>query len=100
MKPTKENKKGLERSETSVSPNLNTLEASFLASLLDHLPAIQALTLPLPASYLRMQDGIWSGGTYVSWGTYNKEAPVCLVDPHLPNSRRFEIKCIDGLANP
>jgi len=32
-------------------------ETSFLASLLDHLPAI------LPASYLRVQDGIWSGGT-------------------------------------
>ena len=98
-KPMKDNKKSQER-KSPASPDQKKLETSFLASLLDHLPAIQALTQPLPASYLRVQDGIWSGGTYVAWGTYNKEAPVCLVDAHLPESRRFEIKCIDGLANP
>ena len=100
MQPTEENKKGLEQNASSTTPNLNPIEASFLASLLDHLPAIQALTQPLPASYLRMQDGIYSGGTYVAWGTYNKEVPVGLVDPRIPKSRRFEIKCIDGLSNP
>ena len=51
---------------------------------------------------MRVQDGIWSGGTYVAWGTNNREAAVRLVDsePGWEESRRFEIRPIDGLANP
>lgn len=74
-------------------------ESSFLASLLAHLPALQALTLPQPASYKRMIDGVWSGGTYVCWGTDNREAPVRLCNASSPSGRNFEVKCHDGLAN-
>jgi hypothetical protein len=79
--------------------DLTSYEASFLSSLLDHLPAVTALTLPQPASYKRVGDGVWSGGTYVSWGTDNREAPVRLCNANSPSSRNFELRFIDGLAN-
>jgi glutamine synthetase len=79
---------------------LTSHEASFLSSLLDHLPALPALTLPQPASYKRVGDGVWSGGTYVCWGTDNREAPVRLCNAACPSSRNFELRFIDGLANP
>ena len=47
-----------------------------------------------------MVDGVWSGGTYVCWGTDNREAPVRLCNAFSAPSRNFEIKCLDGTANP
>jgi len=68
--------------------------------VLAHLPAIAAFTLPTSASYKRMADGVWSGGTYVCWGTENREAPVRLTNVASPSSRNFEVRFIDGTANP
>jgi glutamine synthetase len=90
----------LKASAPSPTPNLNIVESAFLAGLLEHLPAIQAFTMALPPSYDRMSDGIWSGGTYVCWGDSNKEVPVRLCNRHSDSSRNFEVKCVDGLANP
>ena len=45
-----------------------------------------------------MADGVWSGGTYVAWGTENREAAVRVCGT--PGSHRFEIRCVDGTANP
>lgn len=58
------------------------------------------MTLPLPASYQRVADGIFSGGTYVSWGTDNREVPVRLTNATEPASRNFEMKMLDGTASP
>ncbi|KAF7430296.1 hypothetical protein PC9H_006000 [Pleurotus ostreatus] len=85
---------------SSVSPNLTDVEASFLASVLDHLPALIALTLPIPESFKRMADGVWSGGTYVCWGTDNREAPLRLSNATSPSTRNFEYRALDGTANP
>ncbi|KAG6819564.1 hypothetical protein H0H93_010694 [Arthromyces matolae] len=79
---------------------LSEPESSFLSSLLTNLPAVTALTMPIPASYKRMTDGIWSGGTYVNWGTENREAPIRLTNANSTSSRNFEVKCVDGTANP
>ena len=79
---------------------LSTVEKSFLAGVMAHLPSLPALTLPIPASYKRVGDGVWSGGTYVCWGTENREAPVRLTNSASPSSRRFEMRYIDGTANP
>jgi glutamine synthetase len=79
---------------------LSPPESSFLSSVLTNLPALTALTMPIPASYRRMLDGIWSGGTYVNWGTENREAPIRLVNATSPSSRNFEIRCVDATANP
>lgn len=67
----------------------------FYAGILKHYPALIALAYSNPASYERMVDSAWAGGRYVTWGTQNKEAPLrkCK-DSH------WEVKTIDGLANP
>lgn len=57
-----------------------------------------AISLPTAASYARVADGLWSGGTYVSWGTENRETPVRLTGP--PESHRFELRTVDGTACP
>lgn len=75
-------------------------EASFLAGVLEHVQAVTALTLPIPASYQRVADHAWSGGTYVSWGTENREASVRLVNASSPTSRRFEMRFVDATASP
>ena len=79
---------------------LSSVEKSFLAGVMAHLPSLPALTLPIPASYKRVGDGVWSGGTYVCWGTENREAPVRLSNSASPSSRRFEMRYVDGTANP
>ena len=79
---------------------LSSVEKSFLAGVLAHLSSLPALTLPIPASYKRVIDGLWSGGTYVCWGTENREAPIRLTNSASPSSRRFEMRFIDGTANP
>ncbi|KAF8157069.1 hypothetical protein B0H34DRAFT_798390 [Crassisporium funariophilum] len=80
--------------------NLNQLEASFLAGVLEHLPELTLLAVPISASYKRMVDGVWSGGTYVCWGTDNKETPIRVCNAQSPSSRNFELKIMDGVANP
>jgi glutamine synthetase len=67
----------------------------FYAGILKHLPAILAFTYANPASYERMSDGTWSGGRWVTWGTQNREAPLRKI-----NGSHWELKCLDGLANP
>ncbi|KXN82730.1 Protein fluG, partial [Leucoagaricus sp. SymC.cos] len=75
-------------------------ESAFLAGVIEHLPALPAITLPTPASYKRMVDGVWSGGTYVHYGTENREAPIRLSNATSPSSRNFEMRFVDGTANP
>jgi len=84
--------------QVASAPALTQLEASFLQGLLDHLPAVTAFALPTPASYGRMLDGVWSGGTWVSWGTDNRECPVRLCG--VRGNHHFEVKSLDGTANP
>ncbi|KAI3601171.1 glutamine synthetase guanidokinase [Moniliophthora roreri] len=79
---------------------LSVQESSFLAGVLEHLPAIPAITLPTPASYKRVSDGVWSGGKYVHYGTENREAPIRLMNTTSPQSRNFEMRFIEGTANP
>ncbi|PFH47784.1 hypothetical protein AMATHDRAFT_66915 [Amanita thiersii Skay4041] len=79
---------------------LSPVESSFLAGVLHHLESLPALTLPIPASYKRMADGVWSGGTYVGWGYENREAPIRLTNATSPISRRFEMRYVDATANP
>lgn len=89
-----------EKPRPSAHPNLTDLEATFLAGVLDHLADLTLLALPTTTSYQRMVDGVWSGGTYICWGTDNREAPLRLCDAHSPSSRNFEFKTLDGTANP
>ncbi|KAJ7746398.1 hypothetical protein B0H16DRAFT_964506 [Mycena metata] len=86
--------------EEKTAEGLSKHEKAFLAGVLDHLPAIVALSLPTHASYKRVGDGLWSGGSYVCWGTENREASLRLTNATSPGSRNFEARFIDGTANP
>ncbi|THH30248.1 hypothetical protein EUX98_g3924 [Antrodiella citrinella] len=81
-------------------PTLTRTERSFLQGILRSLPSLLALTYPTPFSYDRIQDGTWTGGTYVCWGTDHREAPVRLTGAPGPGGHHFEVRCVDGTANP
>jgi glutamine synthetase len=96
--------------EIAEAPGLNVLETEFIAGLMDHLQAVAAFTLPTMASYERLMDGAWAGGTYICWAVENRfnfltfadnrEAPVRACFSGNPRKHNFEIKCLDGTANP
>jgi glutamine synthetase len=69
--------------------------SQFVAGALDHLPSICAYTLPSTVSYTRVAPSGWMGGTWVSWGTQNRECPIRRI-----NDVHWELRCLDGLANP
>ena len=73
---------------------LESYSPSFLAGMMEHLPAILAFTLPLEESYARVAPSIWSGGEYVCWGTQNREVPLRAL-----TSSHWEFKAVDGIAN-
>jgi glutamine synthetase len=67
---------------------------SFLAGVLDELPALLALTAPSVASYLRLQPHRWAG-PYRCWGVENREAALRLI-----LDSNAELKVIDATASP
>jgi glutamine synthetase len=83
---------------TNQNTTMTPLERSFLQSLLENLPSSIAFTLPTAESYGRVQDGIWSCGTYACWGEDNREVAVRLTGP--PGSHHLEVRTIDATANP
>lgn len=75
--------------------------ASFLAGVLDHLPALLAIGAPSVASYLRLQPEHWAGD-FQCWGLENREAAVRLVAGPVRSgawAANAELKCIDATAN-
>jgi glutamine synthetase len=66
----------------------------FVGGVLKHLPAICAFSMPEEDSYTRVVDDHWTGGTWVAWGTQNRETPLRRV-----NDGRWEVRCLDGFAN-
>jgi glutamine synthetase len=80
--------------------DLSPYERFFLSSVLAHLPALLALTYPTPASFKRMADGVWAGGTYISYGTEHRDVPMRITNFTSPISRNFEMRVLDGTANP
>jgi glutamine synthetase len=81
---------------TTLSPeDLNQKEFSFFAGVLEHLPSLCAFLLPNEGSYARIADNMWTSGTWVAWGTQNREVPLRRV-----SQGRWEIRCLDGFANP
>ncbi len=54
---------------------VSALGCAFLAGVLDHLPALVALTCPSYLSYDRLRPSAWAGST-VSWGYDNREATL------------------------
>lgn len=84
---------------------ISRLGRSFVAGILEHMPALLALTCPSVNSYSRLGPNRWSSA-YPIWGPDNREA--CVRVPSLfgrsaaehERSTNLEIKAVDGSANP
>lgn len=95
-------------SSTLSASGIEEKEMSFFAAVLEHLPAICAFTLPNEASYARVRDDVWASGSWCCWGTQNREAPLRRIgaskggagNTEQSTSGRWEVRCMDGLANP
>jgi glutamine synthetase len=74
---------------------------SFLAGVVDKLPALLAVGAPSPASALRLVPSHWAGA-FQCWGLENREAALRFVagPPDEPGSANAEVKCFDAAANP
>ncbi|MGI9062959.1 MAG: glutamine synthetase family protein [Pseudonocardiaceae bacterium] len=75
---------------------------AFLAGVLDHLPALVALTCPSYLSYDRLRPSAWAGST-VSWGYDNREAALRVASPFRGReheSANAELKTCDASSNP
>jgi glutamine synthetase len=81
---------------------LSDLGRHFIGGILNHLPALLALTCPSYNSYRRLQPRAWSSA-YTSWGLDNREAAVRVASPFWGREEQtynIELKCVDGSANP
>ncbi|WP_435272584.1 glutamine synthetase [Streptomyces parvulus] len=80
-----------------------TAEAeSFVAGVLEHLPALTAITAPSPASYLRLRPSQWAG-VFTAWGRETREAALRIVTGSTGERGRaanLEVKPVDLAANP
>jgi glutamine synthetase len=77
---------------------LSATGRAFLAGVLDHLPALAALTVPSPNSYRRLVPQSWAGA-FRAWGYENREAAV-RVTRGPAGATRLELKTSDPTANP
>jgi len=74
----------------------------FIAGILDHLPALLALTCPTYNSYRRLQPHFWSSA-YTAWGPDNREGAVRVpsqFDSDRAGSTNAELKSSDSSSNP
>jgi glutamine synthetase len=73
---------------------------SFVAGILESLPALVAVAAPNPVSYLRLQPHRWSGAMRC-WGVENREAALRFIaGVSAAGAANVEIKPVDGTANP
>lgn len=81
---------------------LSEVGRHFVAGILDHLPALVALTCPSVNSYDRLRPDAWAGST-VSWGPDNRECSVRVASPFSGRemeSTNVELKACDPSCNP
>jgi glutamine synthetase len=81
---------------------LSALGRQFVAGVLDHLPALVALTCPSFNSYKRLQPQAWSSA-YIVWGHDNREAAVRVASPFwsdVEGTTNLELKAADSSCNP
>ena len=77
---------------------LSPVAYQFIAGVLDHVPAICALTNPLVNSYKRLVPG-YEAPCYVSWSTGNRSALIRVPSPR-GSGTRLELRNPDPSCNP
>ncbi len=88
--------------DTNEPRGLSEMGRQFIAGILDHLPALIALTCPSYNSYRRLQPQTWSAA-YTAWGFDNREATVRVASPFWGREEQtynIELKSVDSSANP
>ena len=88
--------------EQGAEYNLSPLARQFMAGILDHLPALLALTCASVNSYRRLQPQMWASA-YRAWGPDNREGALRVASPfkgHEAESTNIELKSSDSSANP
>lgn len=81
---------------------LSRVAYQFIAGVLNHLPALLALTTPTVNSFRRLQPHFWSSA-YTAWGVENREAAVRVPTRYWGNesgSTNMELKASDPSNNP
>ncbi len=84
---------------------LSRLSAQFCGGILDHLPALTALTAPSALSFLRLQPHQWSSA-YTWLGDRDREASLRICPVPTMNGRdpatafNIEYRAADATANP
>ncbi|MEB3351474.1 MAG: type III glutamate--ammonia ligase [Cyanobacteriota bacterium] len=92
---------GLNRFDDPAAPlGISALAEQFVAGLLDHAPALCALTNPQPSSYRRLgRSRCASGATWspavISWSGNNRSHMI-----RVPGRGRLELRLGDGAADP
>ncbi|TFY57373.1 hypothetical protein EVJ58_g7057 [Rhodofomes roseus] len=82
----------------AIAPTLTPTERSFLQTLVEHIPALSAINLPIAASYERARDGEPPVNAYASWSSSRKDVPVRLCGDR--GAHHIEVRTIDGTSNP
>jgi glutamine synthetase len=88
--------------DASAAGGLSDLGRWWIGGLLEHLPALLALTCPSMNSYQRLQPSAWAG-SFLTWGFDNREAPVRVASPYWnreEGSYNVELKACDSSSNP
>ncbi len=81
---------------------LSRLAYQFIGGVLQHLPALLALTAPTVNSFRRLQPHFWSSA-FTAWGVENREAAVRVPTRYWGNekgSTNLELKASDPSNNP
>ena len=84
---------------TAGDETLEQQQMHFMAFVLAHLPGLCAFTMPEAASYARVADDSWTSGSWVAWGTQNRETPLRRTAASDGSSARWEVRCLDGMGN-
>ncbi|OTA96035.1 hypothetical protein M434DRAFT_28331 [Hypoxylon sp. CO27-5] len=69
-------------------------EESFPAGMLEHLRAVFAFGLPLPASYSRVLASRRQFGRFEAWGFHNREVPI-----QRTSQTSWQLRFVDASAN-
>lgn len=78
---------------------ISKVGSQFIAGILHHLPALMAITTPIPNSYRRIKPHYWSGA-FRCWGIDNREAAIRVIREFDGEIKNFELKTVDASSNP
>ncbi len=79
--------------------NMSDVALSFMAGILEHAPAITAITNPNVNSYKRLIPG-YEAPVYVAWSDINRSAQIRKPASRKPEGTRIEYRSPDPSCNP